>query len=57
MRGVSSSSLTGAGRGAKSRSWALPTEVEASLKTIVEGLAYMARSPLEGVAVVKAMWT
>lgn len=51
MRGVSSSSLTVDSRGAKSRSCALSTEVEASLKTIV------ARSPLEGVAVVKGMWT
>lgn len=57
MQGVSSSSLTLDSRGAQSRSWALPTEVEASPKTIVEGLAYMARSLLEGVAVVKAIWT
>lgn len=54
---MSSSSLTLDSRGAQSRSWALPTEVEASPKTIMEGLAYMARSLLEGVAVVKAMWT
>lgn len=48
---MNSSSLTVDSRGAKSRSCALSTEVEASLKTIV------ARSPLDGVAVVKGMWT
>lgn len=55
MQGVSCSRLTLDSRGAKSRSCSLSTEVEASLKTTVEDLAYMARSPLEAVAVVEGM--
>lgn len=52
--GPSSSSLVLYSRGTKYRSFALPTEVEASFKATLEGLVYLARPPLETCAVVKA---